>query len=38
MLGNGASTVGLSDQLTDLGIGDEEVHWQFMVNFRHFIL
>lgn len=38
MLGNGDSTVGLSDQLTDLGIGDEELHWQFMVNFRHFIL
>ena len=38
MLGNGDGTVGLSDDLQQLGIGDEEMHWQFMVNFRHFIL
>lgn len=37
MVGNGDSAVGLSEPFVDLGIGDAEVHWRAMLNFRHFI-
>ena len=36
-LGNGDSPIGLSGPISGLGIGDRELHWQLLFNFRHFI-
>jgi hypothetical protein len=37
-LGNGNTNAGLADEMTEIGVGDSEFHWQVLLNFRHFIL